>query len=101
MKAKYTPGPWGVGLSNGYGSKTTIYTRHGKSDPYAERYVGQAAGDSADEAEANARLIAASPSLLEACKRILPMLSAYGYGGSDGPESDQDVAVLRAAVALA
>lgn len=51
--------------------------------------------------EANARLIAAAPELLEAIKRLLPMAenNAFEYGAK--PEQDEDIIFARAAIAKA
>jgi hypothetical protein len=65
----YTPGPWKV-----------------KTTDYAGRYVlfndivrGRVPKDFGDEDEANARLIAAAPDLLEALKDTRDCLAAHGY----------------------
>jgi hypothetical protein len=73
MRAKHTPGPWSVDgtwpeLVAIYDSRA-IYLAHAETgygkDWIAENPLGT------DVAQANAKLIAASPELLEACERAL------------------------------
>ncbi|MDI4088406.1 hypothetical protein QK428_03575 [Pseudomonas aeruginosa] len=62
---KHTPGPWHVGGPN----KCTIYDKHGQR--LANSFEGVMATQRTDsECEANARLIAAAPELLEALQHI-------------------------------
>lgn len=81
----HTPGPWHVNnnfpwLVNG--------------PPEAPGVIVDTKEHCDDEAEANARLIAAAPELLEACKMAL-LEDCYDFGASGAPE------VIRAAIAKA
>src|SRR5262249_39298471 len=66
MKAKHTPGPWVIHLAQ------TVCIRPASSDTLIARLFG-----ARSKAETNARLIAAAPDLLEACKRALPYLQDH------------------------
>lgn len=73
--SKHTPGPWHVGGPN----KCTIYDKHGQR--LANSFEGVMATQRTDsECEANARLCAAAPELLEAlvalveCEQTTPEL---------------------------
>ncbi|MFU5560252.1 hypothetical protein ACM7V5_04795 [Pseudomonas aeruginosa] len=67
---KHTPGPWHVGGPN----KCTIYDKHGQR--LANSFEGVMATQRTDsECEANARLIAAAPELLDALVNLLPLIS--------------------------
>lgn len=62
----HTPGPWKLSEEDtGMNDSGTIL------DPYGHVIVTDVYGRTDDEAEANARLIAAAPDLLAACKLIL------------------------------
>lgn len=65
MEAKHTAGPWRATLGNSQMSDpgTTIYHR-GQWGVYSD-------ADSHGDAEADARLIAAAPDLLEACLKLV------------------------------
>lgn len=68
--SKHTPGPWWLGRDPcHYDSLTSI---SGGSDSNGGiRSVAEVGGHDVDEAEANARLIAAAPDLLAACEAAL------------------------------
>jgi hypothetical protein len=91
----HTPGPWRVGR----GDKKQVYSDHGGECLVAEC---QSCGDSVSEAYANARLVAAAPDLLAACKTAYKRLERFGehatiaYGGEGGLS-----AILWAAIAEA
>ena len=57
------------------------------------------AGDGDLPAEANARLIAAAPELLEACREALALISEFELEALDGRDEVPDL--LRAAIAKA
>lgn len=94
--SKHTPGPWrvteGRRIDSGRGYSTAI------ADVWAH---GEGADDapSTGEAEANARLLAAAPDLLEACKEAVAVAN---MSDEDKPTLDDiDWARLRAAIAKA
>lgn len=66
---KHTPGPWKHDNNTVY----SLHLRNGKPSNrfYASIYVDFAYGVSAKEGEANARLMAAAPELLEALQMLL------------------------------
>lgn len=75
---KHTPGPWHVGRIN----KCTIYDK--LSQRLANSFEGVMATQFTDsQCEANARLIAAAPELLEACKTFAEWLRRE-EAGSEG-----------------
>jgi len=77
METKHTPGPWKIGLNPG----PMVYTPDGTSQIADARGVAV----TKDESKANARLIAAAPELLEACRN----LSQYvAKGIADGAFKD-------------
>lgn len=80
---QHTPGPWTV--DNQY--------IHG---PDGIRFLA-VAGDGAGQA--NARLIASAPELLEALEAVLPDLEHYV--ATHGPGPDKRLAIARAAIAKA
>lgn len=82
--SKHTPGPWEVksGMScrrveDTHGGAVTIIYNH-------QEYNGEACGSitsqnkTDDELQANARIIAAAPELLEACEALLVMMGKQG-----------------------
>ncbi len=96
---KHTPGPW-----TAWG--TTI--RANKGDYVASAKYYPIPGVDDDNSDANARLIAAAPELLEACKGVLALfasLTIQPNGDHDNPETDPayivtfgELAKLRAAI---
>ena len=76
-QAKFTPGPWMV-LPSVQDGQFCILTEHGPRKDIACTY-----GFPADPREANARLIAAAPELLEALQRLMRHFP---------PDSDLEVA---------
>ncbi len=68
-KTKHTPGPW-IHLKKGYEYEILCNKRN---DVLADVY-DHFKNKNESELEANARLIAAAPELLEACKRALQQL---------------------------
>lgn len=88
--SKPTPGPW---LIEG----TTVYTLHRLAHAECNRWSAQFAayvGCPREEAEANARLCASAPDLLEALQGLVDMDVAY----QRGPKVEQAVAAARAAI---
>ncbi len=89
--AKHTPGPWRIEEG------TTLVWGHCNSDDLSDRGMGYPIAEAritpisnwalgrpdADAGEANARLIAAAPDLMEACDFALTILEALGNGKGD------------------
>jgi hypothetical protein len=104
-EAKHTPGPWSVeDVTSGYDHDICLgykVPNAGHPTLLATVFFDQDNDGpiSASQANANARLIAAAPSLLAACKESIRLLTAYGdpFNGDDW----QAVQDIRAAVALA
>ena len=93
--SKHTPGPWSIEADTShFGTLSTVVG--GKKLPHQQMTVQ--VGGMADwcEQEANARLIAASPDLLEACEYALNQAFSWGFG--DGYLANQ---VLLPAIAKA
>lgn len=86
MEAKHTPGPWYFGKMQGWGG--VCITRRPPADYSSSGVVGDAPiativakaphWENEYPVEANARLIAAAPDLLQAVWRLLD--DAYDYG---------------------
>ena len=99
--AKHTPGPWGAKLKNAPRAiklKRDHWEIGQESAPRAG--VGIAFGDD----EANARLIAAAPELLEALKRIIPAArdsKHENFSTLDGIESTRTEMLQCAHAAIA
>lgn len=92
--SKYTPGPWHVAERDDDGD--VLYTVEADNLPVA--YIYRKA-----EREANARLIAAAPEMLEALKELtawdlenLPGEVSLGFSGIE-----KDIALAKAAIAKA
>ena len=104
MSEKHTPGPWEIHKDLGepvpqyiYGADTTYVC--------AIKRVGRQPNspDVIDTFNANARLIAAAPDLLAACKLALPWISAcIDFTGCTAKDPyGADLEELRAAIAKA
>jgi len=85
MAVKYTPGPWEVK------DKTTIYGR-GMAKFTIIRVATAHRDHSSLTAQANARLIAAAPELLEALQHAHDYLAASGWEGD--PRMHKIIAAL-------
>ncbi len=83
----HTPGPWKVADVN----------PHGKAPNRRWLVTPDVA---VAKTAANARLIAAAPDLLEACRAALPAMAAHEETGCDCPDSEA-ARQLRAAIAKA
>lgn len=108
MKPTHTPGPWRVKQTGfTYFRDLTILGEdwHGEETPVAAALVRNAlhpygrADKARAEIEANARLIASAPELLEALDACLPDLEHYVATHGPGPE--KRLALARAAIAKA
>jgi len=79
MTTEHTPGPWTFDTS-GEGKPcsiiTSVHDEHGPDDDVCEVYGGNT--DCEKTREANARLIAAAPELLDAVLDMLGQLEAVG-----------------------
>ena len=88
MSNEYTPGPW---RAKHY-KHSNLWSIIQESVLVAEIYDSTR---TPQERAANAKLIAASPDLLEACKRVLRE-SQDGYRVTSGAEADLYAAILKA-----
>ena len=76
MSKKHTPGPWGLSDSTPI---PEAYTAVVSTDPECEiAWVMMRDVDDPEQLEANARLIAAAPMLLEACRKLARLGSWTG-----------------------
>ena len=94
MNTKHTHGPWEVDRFY-----WTIQRRmFGPDEPEVE-VIGRLTNG--EEAEANARLIAAAPELLEALVELTRWANVAGCGREEGSILDQNIKAARAAIAKA
>lgn len=92
MTTKHTPGPWMVGYGEAVGIGE-IYGVGIDTEPDWTPVCMLSLSEKVNEVdEANARLIAAAPDLLEACETALYVINANAYRTRD---------TLRAAIAKA
>lgn len=90
---KYTPGPWKHTCREDLGMEPSSELIHSwsKSSKRRGHPVASVHGPINDENKANARLIAAAPTLLEALKKAEPIIAySISYYGSD-----EAIAALR------
>lgn len=95
--SKHTPGPWEVFTSEG-ASKPGIETADGKLSIVVFGHEGEesgVAGRTPEEALANARLMAAAPDLLAACKTALPIMRNAVEAGLSGFTKGQTAEVVE------
>ena len=97
-KAAHTPGPWRTYSYSDSASarQWTVGTPGG--DRIADNIER---GKPTDEAEANARLIAAAPELLEACKSALRYYEMFRDSSPMGDTELDDIAWIKAAILAA
>lgn len=98
MSSKHTPGPWA------YQEDSDVYT-HIVRGP-GNRFICQLAQTTSAEIEANARLIAAAPELLDALIEavacgMVPISSAKDGGASTHSRQVRCADMIRAAIAKA
>jgi len=80
----HTPGPWVVDYALSYGHiKTLGYQSERGSTPTVARYDIKGVSIGIDEQQANARLIAAAPELLEALQNLIETCE---YGDKKRPK---------------
>lgn len=84
MKTKHTPGPWNVEpeWNPGEGFTITAPTARHRIDGERGCICNFAWSPFVDAKEANARLIAAAPELLEALQRLVSDGESVGWGAS-------------------
>jgi hypothetical protein len=75
---KHTPGPWRAEPWKYENGKRTVLTIQTNTDAIAQVLDLWCPDDRAAETEANARLIAAAPRMLEIIERALPLLVRLG-----------------------
>ncbi len=71
---KHTPGPWKIDENNEL--PLAVIQDHEEGQGICEL---ETVSFDTDETQANARLIAAAPELLEACKNLVAFLEQIGY----------------------
>lgn len=96
IKLKHTPGPWAVE----YCPVTPCYHIEAGSYPTGTNICEINEIPEIGNSLANARLIAAAPTLLEACKEALDVLSDQ-FHAEDGPTGNKLRAVIIAATGAA
>ena len=77
----HTPGPWNYAEDELRPGRFSIY----HNGPIA--YCGDANPSCTGDGEANARLIAAAPALLDACKAALGFIESLPYEPSNSPST--------------
>lgn len=100
MKTKHTPGPWFTGCN--YPKGIQIITVNSKTDEPNGLIakVNKGAWCNKEIDTANARLIAASPDLLEACKAVLHC-NNYSQSGPISAEFSDVLNMVEKAIAKA
>ena len=85
MSAKHTPGPWAFSRSDNFGD-ARFYVAQQDGAPYTPNYSDVAtliaetvSGERVSIQEANARLIAAAPELLEALQEMVEIAESQGH----------------------
>ena len=102
MKAKHTPGPWTL-TADGAGWYIECSPERGHSVAYIRAEIGEEDPDTSDdEKEADARLIAAAPELLDALIALLGVApsKAPGAGLIVGAEEKHANALQAARAAI-
>ena len=104
-ETKHTPGPWALSRDVGDGEVCTVYGCTGGHIYIVgnREYLGREIEDLSAEADANARLIAAAPDLLTACKaalKYIPGSEVHSWPPGFALKDDS-LKLLRAAIAKA
>ena len=89
-----TPGPWTIADEPLDEHRRTVFAL--TEADFAPAIAG---GDTEEQRDANARLIAAAPDLLAACEDMIYRFGAYEPGAPEG-EGSNAAAILRARAAL-
>ena len=78
MGAKHTPGPWSIDRTSERHGQRPYGISAGKRGPTPKKIVnwGGMSAPASQESEANARLIASAPDLLEALETLTSVLAA-------------------------
>lgn len=101
-EVKHTPGPWKVDDDTAHGRMTLIFDQLGDLIADTARGMRNVDLDSAaSECEANARLIAAAPALLEALKELWPFIEADCDGANADLDDPYQAAMAKARAAIA
>jgi hypothetical protein len=97
-ETKFTPGPWMPPAS--HKDLTVWATKNDRTEMIASASTNQWCKE--DEANANAKLIAAAPDLLEALRLALPYIEgAYECAFPDSDENNNVLEAAKAAIAKA
>lgn len=102
MTTEHTPGPWTVASNGDDGARVNAFATVAWCPTSAAFGVDGSQVISADEAEANARLIAAAPELLAACEVFIEAERRAEVNGREGfGLYTEAMSAARAAVAKA
>jgi hypothetical protein len=94
--SKHTKGPW-----ESHNGEVTTQQVNGRSFRRIAAVQDYGMGSLPEVDEANARLIAAAPDLLEALRAMLAEAEQYGFGGNSGGHGTGRVACDQARYAIA
>lgn len=100
--SKHTPGPWEVERWNWPMEMTGRYHRVLNHERFPTAFIpawsepGPFEVDGSDEAQANARLIASAPELLEALKEIVDAADGDGWNQLDASFKKARAAIAKA-----
>jgi hypothetical protein len=93
---KHTPGPWKVERITATEKKTLIYCRiNSITSHWTLGFAGVYKGHTVEETEANARLLAAAPTMLEALQDLTALYAASP--GHDPNFVEKGLAAIRKA----
>lgn len=101
MKSQHTPGPWQVLPLY---TNRSVYPIGAKIDANASSILAEvnSQGGTSDDCQANARLIASAPELLEALRLLIGQLEGIKpKSGVHSSSLNADMAIARSAIAKA
>ena len=98
MTTNHTPGPWNSGDSDLDCSQFSVHANLGQKHSTLLRMVHPKHGMPISEIMANARLIAAAPVLLEACKALMFSFAAFQHEFQNIDESEQVIQCRNAII---